>query len=229
MFPFLPSVKYPGFHSPAVQQEFEGCIFLSKSRDKSLQASLLLWTLKTEKKKISLFGTYFTSCKGWNRPSAETVKKPNPVTLSPSLQTHWSLKHFQISPTVGSYRPQWPRITQREIKLRRGFNTAGKNWMSVFPSVQCVIIAVVHRESKRWVPTCQNQAKGRQVPFCLSPSKLQVADALKECELFPPSEILLALCVLLLIEEFPSQLSAGDHFRHVHRQTACYASQNRLS
>lgn len=111
---------------------------------------------KLKKKKISLLGTYFTSCKGWSRPSTETVKKPNPVTLPPSLQTHWSLKHFQISPTVGSYRPQCPRITQRQI--RRGFNTAGRNWMSGFPSVECVIIAVVHRESERWVPTCQNQA-----------------------------------------------------------------------
>lgn len=158
MFPFLPSVKYPGFHSPAVQQEFEGCIFLSQRGDKSYQASLLLWTLKTnwKKKKNSLLGTYFTSCKGWSRPSTETVKKPNPVTLPPSLQTHWSLKHFQISPTVGSYRPQCPRITQRQ--MRRVFNTAGRNWMSGFPSVECVIIAVVHRESKRWVPTCQNQA-----------------------------------------------------------------------
>lgn len=176
--------------------------------------------------------TYFTSCKGWNRPCAEIVKKPNPVTLPPSLQTHWSLKHLQRSPTVGSYRPQCPRIPQKAIKLR-GFNTAGRNWMAGFPSGECVIIAVVQTESKRWAPKCQNYAgplsKRLAGPPLHVPSKLQVADALKECELFPPSEMLLALCVLLLTEEFPSQPPAGDHFRHLHRQTACYASQNRLS
>lgn len=159
MFPFLPSAKYPGFHSPAVQQEFEGCIFLFQRGDKKLPSISTPLNLADKlKKKISLLGTYFTSCKGWNRPSAEIVKKANPVTLPPSLQTHWSLKHFQRSPTVGSYRPQCPQITQKEIKLRV-FNTAGRNWMTGFPSGECGII-LWYTESQRWVPRCQNQLAG---------------------------------------------------------------------
>lgn len=69
-------------------------------------------------------------------------------------------------------------------------------------------------------PSWSPKQKAGRSPFHMSLSKLQVADALKECELFPPSEMLLALCVLLLIEEIPSQPPAGDHFRHVHREPA---------
>lgn len=153
MFPFLPSAKYPGFHSPAVQQEFEGCIFLSQRGDKSYQASLLLWTLQANwGKKSHYLGHILPPAKGETGQVRRQLKsKPNhPSSIR---ATHWSLKHFQRSPTVGSYRPQCPRITQKEITLS-GFNTAGRNWMSGFPSGECGIIAVVYRESKR----CQNQA-----------------------------------------------------------------------
>lgn len=86
--------------------------------------------------------------------------------------------------------------------------------MSGFAPEGCVRNGAVNGEAKTWAPTCPNHAgplsKG-QVPCCtLSPWKPQVADALAECELFPPSEVLLALCVLLLREEFPSRPPAGD-------------------
>lgn len=63
---------------------------------------------------------------------------------------------------------------------------------------------------------------------CMLSRELQVADALKECQLFPSSETLTALCVLLLMEEFPSWPPAGDRFRHEPWMAACYSSPNRL-
>lgn len=112
-------------------------------------SALLNLADKLTKNPLSLLGTYFTSCKGWKRPSAEIAKKTQiqPPPPLPSLQTHSSLKHYQGSPTVGSYRPRCPRLAQKEIKLR-GFNTAGRNWMSEFPPGGCVTNAAVNRESE---------------------------------------------------------------------------------
>ena len=148
------------------------------------------------------------------RDSSKTQTQPRP----PSLQPPSSLKHFQRSPTVGSYRPQCPPLSRGEIKLR-GFNTAGRIWMSGLHPGGCVTESQRDGDPHAWP---------RLVPWahcCPSPSEPQVADAPEECEIFPSSEMLLALCVLLLMEEFPSRPPAGDGFRHVHRPTACYTSQ----
>lgn len=234
LFPSLPSVMYGCCAGQISLTSSTAGIWglhfsFPKERQNLPSISASFEPLQTNwQRKISLLGTYFTSCKGWNRPSAEIAKKIKPC--HPSISAN-SLKHYQRSPTVGSYRPQRPRLTQCEIKLR-GFNAAGRNWMSGFPPRGCTTNAVANSRRDGHPPARTEPlpwAKGWQVQCCTSPSKLQVADALEECDLFPPSEMFLALCVLLLIEEFSFQPPAGDRFRHVHRRTACYASQNRLS
>lgn len=68
--------------------------------------------------KISLLGTYFTSCKGWNRPSAEIVKKPKPSPPCSILAKSLKPKAFPEISHCGELQTTGPSAHPGRMKIK---------------------------------------------------------------------------------------------------------------